>query len=186
MKTRIYTVLIVAMLLSVPIRAQSTNNYRAGVTQHPSAPIANDTFTICGSATKTVRVHNLSLEAQKPTGPVVVNISIFKRTTADTGGNAISVTAVNEDGPGRPGATAAVRRYTGYPTVGTELGLVATASPLLTGNTEAEDQVRALTVFPFRDPGFVLSGAAECMAVNLNLLQSAGTLWSIWTDWTEQ
>src|SRR5574340_18635 len=60
-------------------------SYRAEIEAFTTAATPTDIITICGSATKVVRVTRIQATADV-TNPSVMGIRVYKRTTANTGG----------------------------------------------------------------------------------------------------
>lgn len=81
-----------------------------------------DVFTITGSATRKVTVTRMSLASVQTTAGMLA-WSLIKRSTANSGGTSVAMTAVPTD-RGFPAATATVLRYTGNPTLGNAVGPV--------------------------------------------------------------
>jgi hypothetical protein len=132
------------------------------------AATATDVVTICGSATKTVKVIRSEITSYA-TGASVIDFYLIKRTTANTGGTSSAITSSRMNSSNSV-ATAVVTRYTANP------------SALGSGNTILVDhyEMSAVTgnsyfTFPWVEhfgnignQAITLNGVAECLAFNLN------------------
>lgn len=147
-----------------------------------NAATATDIFVIAGSASKTVRVTMLGYTAEYSSTPAILDTSVVKRSTADTGGTSTALTAVPLDSQ-YPAATATVTSYTANPTLGTSVGLV-------------NAQYVAIPNFGWVDTnynyglngaaGMTLHGTAESLAINANAGGSATYIFDFKVTWTEE
>ena len=97
--------------------------YRAS-TSVVIAATATDIFTIFGSGTKIVRVTYIRYRAYSTAGGIKT-VALIKRSTADTGGTAVALTAIPLDSA-NAAATAVVNSYTANPTLGSTVGNIST------------------------------------------------------------
>lgn len=163
--------------------AGAADAYSAGVLSLTPATLATDIFTITGSATKTVRVTELSLQCTQTVAGLVA-VQLVKRSTADTGGASTAPTAVAKDSVSAA-ATATVLAYTANPTTGALVGVVrATRSSWLAPATAANAPVTPFTFYG--GIPIVLRGTGQVLAVNLNGVTVTGGLCALWATWTEE
>ncbi len=152
-----------------------------------AAASATDIATICGSATKTIRVQSITVTGQTTGSAVVSIVDIVKRSTRNTGGTATQLTAVPLDSNNAT-ATALVDIYTGNPTVGTLVGTTSVQALLFGLTSTAVSVVPAL--FNYNAPNLlsqpmVLRGAAQCASVSLNGA-SANVTAQVTVNWSEE
>lgn len=149
----------------------------------PLAAGATDLFTITGSATKTVKVLALHI-AGNATTAITVNLSIVKRSTADTGGTSTAPTRVPHDST-NAAATATVLAYTANPTaLGASVGMLdAFKLDLPTSASATNGQLDEN--FDDGQP-YILRGTGEMLAFNLNSTAIAGGNLNISVHWTEE
>lgn len=140
---------------------------------------ATDIFTITGSATKNVRIHNIMLTGTLATA-AVRDILVIKRSTANTGGTSATPTVVSLDSNSAAG-TAVVRTYTANPSgLGTTVGTVRVRR---VGVPLASAATIDVAEFAFTVP-LTLRGTGQVLAVNLNGVTNAVT-WSGYFEWSE-
>lgn len=132
--------------------------------QFDPAAAATDAFTITGSATKTVRVRYLSLDAVS-TANSQLPVFLVKRGSADTGGTSTSPTAVPLDSAD-PAGTAVCTAYTANPTLGTTIGAVRTTTQPFTSSSSAIPPEVMRFGAPHGDKSLVLRGTSQQLAVN--------------------
>lgn len=161
--------------------------YSAALTGAAVISAATDVFTIAGSASKTIRVTRLSVTGTTTTSAgTLVNLSLVKRSVADTGGTPTTLTSVPHDS-NDAAATATVLSYaTGNPTLGAAVGTVRSEHVAY----ESVGVDTSLISWQFGDrPGaraIVLRGAAQQLAVNLGGTSLTGGIVSIDVEWTEE
>jgi hypothetical protein len=162
-------------------------SYRAVATALVTVTAGTDVFQVCGSATKTVRVPLIRVSGTIQTAAQYVDITLVKRSTADTGGTCAAPTTVPLDANDSAG-TAVLLQCTANPTLGTPIGTISALRYFgaLTGTAALMPEA---AVFEFGNrPGaraLVLRGVAQCVAVNLNAPSNAGTF-NIEAEWTEE
>lgn len=140
---------------------------------------ATDIFTITGSATKTVRVHNIILTGTLATA-AVRDVLVIKRSGANTGGTSTTVFGVPLDS-NASAASAVVRTYTANPSgLGTPVGTVRVRRVGVPTVTAVAIDVAN---FEFTIP-VTLRGVNQVLAVNLNGVTNAVT-WSGYIEWSE-
>lgn len=163
---------------------QNQPTYSAGAV-FTSAATPTDCFTIYGSATKTVRVHEITVNGTDASGGGIFLCEVVKRGSAPTGGTSSAVTAVAHDS-NSAAATATVQSFTVNPTsVGALVGLVEATAVGITPNSNSPN-------FPFKygpgagDQSIVLRGTAQGLAVNfLGASIGTGTQLAIRVKWSE-
>ena len=175
--------------LVVVVANPNPQTYSAGITNLSIPANPSDVFTITGSAGKTIRVNRI-IASGIATSDANVLLQLIKRSSANSGGTATTLTAVPHD-VANGVAAATVRAYTVNPTVGTAVGTLRTgrvavgsASPSSASPT-ASKQVELFSVSG-RGQAIVLRGATEVLAVNMNAVTLTGGSMSFWIEWTEE
>lgn len=175
---------LLAGLLLCSLPAIGADAYSAGVISLAPAASATDIFTITGSATKTVRVTEFTLQCTETTAGAV-GIQLLKRSAANTGGTSTAPTRVPHDSTSAA-ATATVLAYTANPSgLGALVGLVrATRETWLAPASVASASRNPFTLY--NGLPVVLRGTGEVLAANLNAVTVTGGNCAIWTTWTEE
>ena len=162
-------------------------SYRVQVADITPVATATDVFTLCGSATKIVRINRIKVTADS-TLPAVIDFYVFKRSAANTGGTSTAPTISKFDSAD-DAATAAVALYSANPSAlgsgalftGDHYALPAAASTGYPGAPWIED-------FGIRNNrAIVLRGTAQCLAFSLNgqtIPAGFGLYFGI--EWTEE
>lgn len=163
--------------------------YMAATATFTPAASPTDVFNITGSSTKTVKVLRIIVCGTQTTTGNVGTISVIKRSTANSGGTAVSATAVPTDS-NFGAATASVRHYTANPTVGTAVGTVWNPRTFIPSPAAAQSNPIA-TDMNFQDllngTGLVLNGTAESLSVNMGAaLPSGAANFQVTCIWTEE
>ncbi len=172
---------------NVPLDGQkatysATNTFVAAATP-------TDIFTINGSATKTIRILRVGLSATQTTSSEI-NVTLLKRSAANTGGTSSTLTAVPYDSTNNA-ATASVKSYTANPTaLGSLVGNLQNIKfsvPVVAIGGNASAQTELIVSFGDR-PGqaLILRGTSETFALNLNSTTVSGNSFSVWIEWTEE
>lgn len=161
---------------------KSLKTYSASTNFAPTSITATDIFTITGSASTTVYITKVFISGTQATYGLV-DISLIKRSTADTGGTSTAVTAVPHDS-NNAAASATILSYTANPTVGTPVGSVRRGYTPVTALTTA---VNPTVIFDFGDKGqpMILRGTAQVLAVSLNGASMTTPSFSISIEWYE-
>lgn len=123
-----------------------------------------DLIAITGSATKTVRVKKIRLEAGATTG-LVANITLKKHTVANTGGTKATAPALNKLDSADSAATAVVDVYTANPTIDATAAIMAGRGLCFTALTTQPGVVEFDFVNELEHAG-VLRGIAQELAIN--------------------
>jgi hypothetical protein len=162
-------------------------SYRAQMADVTVAATATDVATLCGSATKTVRLVRIQATADA-TATSVIDFYVFKRTVADTGG-ASSVIAAAQMDSADSAPTAVVRLYSTNPTgLGTGVLLTGDHYALPAAASTGYPGVPWIEDFGIRNNrAVVLRGIAQCVAFNLNgQTIPAGFGLYLGFEWTEE
>jgi hypothetical protein len=186
----------------VPVTQVAKQTYAAGITNlgGVGAPIATtptDIVTITGSATKVVKVRKVHISGIATIG-AQIDVFLIKRSSANSGGTAVTVNKVPYDSL-NAAATATVVYYTANPsTLGgtvnagtisqsmlylcpSTVGAASASGPLTSGN---------YIDIEFKDGDkqpLTLRGTSEVLAINLNgITVPAGTNLEIDIEWTEE
>lgn len=162
-------------------------SYRATAT-FAAAATPTDIFTITGSGTKTVRITRVGISATETTSGEV-NLTLLKRSTANTAGTSATPTIVPMDSADAA-ATAVVRNYTANPTLGTLIGNIQNLKftiPVVAVGGNDSSQTELIESFGANSgKPVVLRGTSEVFAVNLNSVTITGNSFSIWIEWGER
>ena len=157
-------------------------SYSAAVGFAPQAT-PTDVFTLIGSATKTIKILKIRLTGTTTSGsPISTNISLIKRSTANTGGVRVAMSAVPHDS-NSAAATASAGNYTTNPTaLGTATGSVRIqrVSFNATGITGGD----VVWEFNLNEP-IVLRGVAQSLAINMGGITVTGNIVGISIEWQE-
>jgi hypothetical protein len=161
--------------------------YRAVVADMTPAATATDVVTLCGSASKTIKLSRIQVTADA-TNPSVIDFYSYLRTAANTGGTSSVVATATLDQT-NSAATAVVTKYTanaaalgaGILIAADHYALPAAASTGYPGMPWIED-------FGIRNTQpVVLRGTANCFAFGMNgEVIPAGTVLYINLEWTEE
>lgn len=154
--------------------------------------VANSTLpftTLCGSATKTVRVQKIRVSTTTATAAVYADLIVRRYSAAPTGGTSTAFTKVQHDTNDAAATATGCLIYTATPTDGTSVGVIdgtMTFSPI-TGTVAAFTQPQTLEYFARSDSeAIVLRGTAQCAVVSFGTAPgNAPTAHVQWT-WTEE
>lgn len=143
-----------------------------------------DVFTITGAANTMVRIQQIRVSGLATTAGAV-NMSIVKRSAANTGGTSTTLAAVPHNS-GDAAAAATVLSYTVNPSgVGALVGAVR--AERLTLPLAGTASAGATFDFGIREgKPIILNSATEVLAFNCNGGAPIGTAFSIYVEWTEQ
>lgn len=163
----------------------SKATYSAGVSGLVTTATATDVFVISGSATKTIRITNISFSMTTTSGSGgAINLSLIKRSSANSGGTFASSTVVPHDSA-NASATATVVSYTANPTsLGTTVGVVRSSRYAVVGQNTA-----FITTWGFGTrPGqaVVLRGVSQSLALNFNSGSFTGAVADVDVEFTEE
>lgn len=164
---------------SAPLKA----TYSASVNNLAPALTPSDIFTITGSASKTIKIHSIQIDATA-TAAAVIAVFLVKRSTANTVGTSTAPTVVPLDSTSAAG-TATVRAYTANPTVGTLVGNIR-SEKLLVSTTTSAGETLLINFGNILGSPIVLRGIAEVLAFNLNAVTLVGGSVNCFVEWTEE
>ncbi len=159
--------------------------YRAASKNFTLAATPGDVCTLTGSASKTVYVKRISVSGTKTTAGLS-QVTLYKRTTADTGGTAVQLTEVALDST-QSAATAAAAHYTANPTAGA--GTIIYSNYMSFMAPAGASDIQPHTVqFGGLDLSqyVVLRGTTEQLAVNLDGATLTGGIFNCAWEWMEK
>jgi hypothetical protein len=166
------------------IDSESTKaTYSVGTSGFTPAATATDFFMIIGSASKTVRVRRIAV-AGIATAASNIAINLIKRSTANSGGTAASLTIPPHDA-NSAAASAVVSTYSVNPTTGTSIGNVRSGNLNLGAAGAAGSLVWEFS--NMNDQAVVLRGVAQALVLNWGgAAVPGGTSMSMYVEWTEE
>lgn len=158
--------------------------YSASFSALVPALLATDVVCIKGSGTKTVRVTRIEASGTSTASGAAVNLTLVKRSTADTGGTSSTLTNVPLDSTSAA-ATAVAVSYTANPTLGTTIGSVRAAR--LDFVTVGASVVPVVWTFGDRPTSaLALIGTAEQACLNMGGVTITGPVVDGSVEWTER
>lgn len=155
---------------------------RIAVTSASTAPF----FSICGSATTTVRIQKIKISStQTTTG--YADIIINKTSTAISGGTCAALTQVPFDSASAAGTATNVQRCTAAPTTGTVVGVIDGSYSVAPAATAVGDvDYSAFDYFSRTDAeSIVLRGTAQCLQAHFATAVTAPSVHAQ-VQWTEE
>ena len=197
--------LALGLLSAYPAHAQVIGNNSGNVVTNPArwntysvswqaittAASLTDFVTLVGSATKTVYVRYIACSGLA-TAAGSGTIAVVKRSTADTGGTALTPSAtvggqlVPHDSSS-PAATATSNAYSANPTTGTLVGIVRSDKINLAPANAGGTSVLAWTFAADNVQSVTLRGTAQSIALSgLGTALPAGTVLTCDISWIEQ
>ena len=158
-----------------------------GITGY-AVPASGDTFEISGSATKTIKVWQVSIVAYATSAGTQL-VLLRKRSTANTGGTATNVGRIPFDSADAASASdVRLKAYnTAAPTPGTEVGIIE-GQTLFCPSSATPAFAPVPYIINFAQSGrkpIVLRGVAESLVVNTFSIL-AGLNLTIGMVWTEE
>lgn len=164
--------------------APTKATYSASVNALAPALTPTDIFTVTGSATRTVKITKIQIDATA-TAAAVIAVFLPKRSTANAGGTSTAPTRVPLDST-NAAATATVLAYTANPTtLGTLVGNIR-QEKLLVSTTTSSGETLLLQFGDTSGSPIVLRGTGEVLAFNLNAVSLAGGSINLFVEWTEE
>ena len=163
--------------------------YRASIAKMNSfAATPTDVFTLCGSATKTIKlVFGETIVDATAVG--AMDIYIYKRTVANTGGTSsvMAASSVAKMDSNDPSPTAVLTTFTGNPSLGTGALVAVDHYAMPSTSTTGYPGLPWTQSFGnLNDRTLTLRGANQCMTYNLNgaALPSGFVLYAtiVWTE----
>lgn len=170
----------------VVIAAPNTKTtYSAFGNFNPASLGTTDVFTLTGSATKTIKIRQISIQGTN-TGNTNALVTVIKRSTANSGGTSTSPSVVPHDSASAAG-TGVARAYTANPTLGTLVGAITARVCFFPALASSNPESGELVEFSGLAEPITLRGTSEVVAVNLGAasLLSVTTLY-ISITWTEE
>lgn len=168
----------------VPVTFTQTQNpqYTAAI-HYTIGNTPTDFFGITGSATKTIKVLSIKIYAQESQllgSGNIRNMSVIRRSTANTGGTTTAVARVPLDS-NYAAATANILAYTANPTVGTTVGNVGAQQLThpLASTTSAQFGMELL------GQPVILRGVAQGLYLNGLGVTRPNNVYSITIQWEE-
>lgn len=161
------------------------STYSAVVQGVASAATPTDIFTITGSATATIKVWQIQIEATE-TVAATGNILLIKRSTANQSGTSATATNVPYDSS-NAAATATVRSYTANPgTLGTTVGNVYAYTYYYQATGAKPDLLNIEFGKSLLGQPVTLRGTSEVLAVNLAGVTVTGGSYNFLIVWSEE
>lgn len=187
MKRLLALVLGLTLLLSAAPALAGTYSMATGSYTIPATP--TDMVTICGSASRTIKVHHWFLSGTQTTAGINRFI-LVKRSAADTTGTFVADTIVPHDA-NSTAATATVGHYTANPGgLGAAVGNVRsvlwlTPAPASVVSDSVIDLLAGVIPSNGTEP-IVLRGTAQCLCLNFaGAALPTGAVWSSDLVWEE-
>jgi hypothetical protein len=165
--------------------------YSAGLTVETVTAAGTGIFaSICGSATKVIRVKSFEMNGSVATAATRSTVILTKTSTATSGGTATTLTQAFHDSRNAAGSATLVNFYTVLATTGTSVGVVGLRTKIfpITATVAATDEIPQM-VFDFAgldvEPVY-LRAVTECVQANFaTTTTNAPTLTVRW-KWTEE
>jgi len=157
------------------------STYAAGV--QSLTGVAGDNLMITGSATSTVRVKRISISSSASLSQTI-NVNVIKRSSLDTGGTAVTLTAVPYDSlNGASGAT--VKYFTVAPTPGAQVGTLMRAAQIFINTAGGTPGITEFDFGADIAQCGILRGVNECLCLNLGSAPTNSPDIGIDVEWTE-
>ena len=172
-----------AVIGSVSLSAPLKTTYSASINNIVPALTPTDIFSITGSASKTIKIHSIQIDATA-TAAAVVAVFVVKRSTANTAGTSTAPTVVPLDSASATG-TATVLAYTANPTLGTLVGNVR-SEKLLVSTATTSGETLLINFGDSLGSPIVLRGVSQVLAFNLNAVSLTGGSVNCFVEWTEE
>lgn len=164
------------------------STYRASIADLSPAASATDVTTLCGSATKTVKVRYIQASADT-TAPASMDFYVYLRTASDVGGTSAPVAAASLDPTNNPTSTAAVRSYTANPSsLGTGILIVGDHYAAPAATSTGYPITQWMETFGTRGTQpIILRGVNQCAAFgfNGNAIPAGASVYVNW-EFTEE
>lgn len=145
--------------------------------------------TLCGSATRTVRVQKVRVSATVATTAVYADYVVKFYSTGPTGGTTTALTKIPHDSSNAAATATGCVIYTAAPTDGTAVGVIdgTMAFAPVTATLGTYTQPQTLEYFARTDSEApTLRGTAQCLTINFGTTPTnAPTVHAQWT-WTEE
>jgi hypothetical protein len=162
----------------------SLPTYSATIANNAPAASATDIFNFQGSATKTVVITSVIISGYA-TSAGGYRLQLVKRSTIDTGAQAVTATVVARDS-GNVAGTAAFHAYTANPTTGNSVGNLISWVQSLTALSSSISQIPFIWSAQPGEGPIVLHGTTENISINGNgASPPAGTVLDCTITWFE-
>ena len=146
-------------------------------------------FSLCGSATKTVRVQRFTVAGTVATAAVYADVVLIKTSAATSAGTAVALTKVPNDSTSAAATAGAANYYSVLATAGTPVGAVASAT-LYMPITATVTPVTPPLILDFTGPreaeGIVLRGVAQCLEASFGTTTTNAPTLTTSVVWTEE
>ena len=147
-------------------------------------------FSICGSATTTIRVQKISFDYTVATAGIHADPRIQKTSTATSAGTATTLTQVPHDSTSAAGTASLVNYYTVLATSGTVVGTIdiqqrwAQITATVTGGSQITRDFdwRALS----EPEAIVLRGTGQCLQASFGTTTTNAPTMTVSVMWTEE
>lgn len=167
--------------------------YSAATTNATATAAGTNVFSgMCGSATKTVRVQRVNVNATIATAATRSNVIIKKTSTATSGGTATALTAVPHDSNSAGASATLINFYTALATPGSAVGVIGSQvrNFPITGTIAMTDWIPEL-FWNFGDStdeteAIVLRGTAQCVEMSFAATTTNAPTVNIRWTWTEE
>lgn len=146
-------------------------------------------FSMCGSATKTVRVQQLTIGGTVATAAVYGDVTLRKTSAATSSGTATALVKVPHSSTAAASTLALLNYYTALATAGTLVGTVGAQSAVfpITGTVAA---AMAQLIFDWTNrqesEAPVLRGVAECLEAGFGTTTTNAPTLAVHVIWTEE
>lgn len=160
------------------------NTYSSSFVGLSPALLATDIFTLAGSATKTVKILEISITGDRTTS-AAIDVLLIKRSTGNTGGTGFPLAYIPHDSNNTGPTTTAVA-WAANPTTGTSVGTIRTQKMFVNAAATGVSDKIVWTFGSGTSQAIALRGAAQSLNVNLNGVTVAGGTFDIYVTWTEE
>ena len=144
-------------------------------------------FSICGSATKMVRVERITISGTVATAAVYGDVIIDRTSAATSACTATALTALPRDSTSATATATLVNYYTVLATAGATAGVVRSITTVfpITATVAAQNGAVDVAEFDFQDAAPVLRGIAQCVQAFFGTTTTNAPTLSVSVLWTE-
>lgn len=143
-----------------------------------------DIFTLAGSASKTVRILEISITGYRTTS-AGADILLIKRSTGNTGGTGFPLTYIPHDS-NNPAPTTTAVAWSVSPTLGTAVGVIRAQKMFLNAAATGVSDKIVWNFGSSLGQALILRGGAQQLSVNLNGATILGGTFDIYITWVEE
>jgi hypothetical protein len=146
-------------------------------------------FSLCGSASKTVRVQRFMVAGTVGTAAVYADLVLIKTSAATSAGTPVALTKVPNDSASAASTANAANFYSALATAGAPVGAVASATIYMpiTGTVTATMPPLVLDfTSPREAEGIVLRGVAQCLEASFGTTTTNAPTLTTAVVWTEE